>query len=83
VSVLPALAQHSDGSEAALARFVGWFDRGGALRVQVLLEGKCHAISGSMSSDGFHGRWHETITTEGDERQTEAVERAAAAAEAE
>lgn len=71
LSVLPELAEHSevDPSEAALARFVGWFDDGGAPRVHVLLEGKCHAIDGSMSGDGFHGGWREEITLEGDERR--------------
>lgn len=71
LSVLPELAEHSeaDPSEAALARFVGWFDDGGAPRVHVLLEGKCHAIDGSMSGDGFHGSWREEVTVEGDERR--------------
>lgn len=71
LSVLPELAEHSevDPSEAALARFVGWFDDGGAARVHVLVEGKCHAIDGTMSRDGFHGGWRKEITLEGDERR--------------
>jgi hypothetical protein len=71
LSVLPELAEHSevDPSEAALARFVGWFDAGGSPRVHVLLDGTCHAVDGSMSGDGFHGDWRRQVTIEGDERR--------------
>ncbi len=71
VSALPELAEHSevDPSAAALARFVGWFDDGAPARVHVLLEGACHAIKGSISADGFHGRWQTRVTTRGDERE--------------
>ena len=71
LSVLPELAEHSevDPSEAALARFVGWFDQGGAPRVHVLLAGACQAVDGSMGGDGFHGDWRKTVTIEGDERR--------------
>lgn len=75
LSVLPELAEHhqADPSEAALARFVGWFDEGGSPRVHVLLEEACHAIDGSMSGDGFHGSWRTEVTTEGDERRVSSM----------
>lgn len=70
VSVLPELATHSevDPGADALARFVGWF-AGGARRVHVLLEGRCHAISGEADADGFHGGWHTRVTVTGDTRE--------------
>jgi len=76
LSVLPELAEHSesDPGEAALARFVRWFDDGGPRRVHVLLDGACHAVDGSMSEDGFHGAWHQQVTIEGDERRVSAYD---------
>lgn len=75
LSVLPELAEHhqADPSEAALARFVGWFHEGGSPRVHVLLEEACHTIDGSMSGDGFHGSWRTEVTTEGDERRVSSM----------
>lgn len=70
VSVLPELATHSevDPAPGALARFLAWFP-GGAGRVHVLLEGRCHAISGEFDADGFHGGWQRRVTVTGDARE--------------
>jgi hypothetical protein len=70
LSVAPQLAEHSavDPGQDALARFVGWFDDGTPPRVHLLHGDACHAITGSMSGDGFHGTWREEVTTTGNER---------------
>jgi hypothetical protein len=67
---VPELAEHEavDPGPAALARFVGWFDDGKPPRVHLLHGDACHAVTGSMSGDGFHGTWREQVTTSGNER---------------
>jgi hypothetical protein len=71
LALVPTLAEHTpvDPGPAALARFVGWFDDGTTPRVYLLHEDRCHAVEGSMSGEGFHGRWRVQETIEGDERQ--------------
>lgn len=71
VSVLPELAGHSevDPADAALTRFLGWFADGRAPRVHLLFAGACHAIRGTIDSDGFHGGWRNQVTIVGGERR--------------
>lgn len=75
LSVLPELAEHHEADPGAVAhaRFIRWFDGDAQTRVYVLLEQTCHAISGSASDDGFHGRWRRQVTTEGDQRTDSAM----------
>ena len=75
LAVLPELAEHreDDPGEAALAKFLTWFE-GGARRVHVLLGDACHAVAGEPGDDGFHGSWQRQVMRHGDERRVSSMD---------